>query len=836
MDDDRLARAREGDLDAFLDLVNPRAGRLVRLAAIGAGDPAAAHRGMSTAVRTVWRNVRRLSAEADLERALEEALVAALPRRRVGAPTGSSIDPLACALRALPPADRVALARCLDPVPDAGALAIAGRLGAEVGRGGAGIGGGPSGAVPAGPAAAGPRPGTLDPTAEIVDLDGPLVGWDLAHLRAALAAAALAGSPGNPATLVDELRTGLAGTRPDAGAVVAVRAAMPGPTGLARGAALVLVAITGIGILLASAGGTVPGSAPASPATASSNPVAGATDAPGVGRGDAAWQDAAAALADFPDVVEGLAVVGVAEARRLARDPAAAGRSIAIRGWLTEPMLRDPCLAPSPATPGRAGMPALDPVPVAVTDPISAAAAFCRRTSVLSEAPGAGWGGAHLHPQLLPGTGLGRARRLFATTSADPLPVVVLAHFGDPRAASCSTGGRHCGEEPVIERIAWIYGASARPAVAVRPAGPTMETVRTGWEAMDLAEAAYGGIRAVAVAGVPAADLATVEPAAAAVPSPSGFSWLVRAIVEPQPRDPTGARRTWLVVDDRTGEVVAEPGAVAAATPPPATGYLFPRRVVASTVRSVAELLALADAGMPDGTAIAVAGWLGTPALAGSCLAGPLSADPRPDDSSAFCRREVLLRGPTPTGRSLALQLAPGTPSLPIADAVREGRVPVPVVALVVSGSPRSEPCWPTDDGCGRQLLLERLLWVDGAPTDPPVAELDLPGLAPPRLSADRAGEVAARATGGRQVVSIVRVPAGLRGAVAPGSQDAEIDGDHAWVVHVRSPLRGPTSDEQAGLEVVWWVLVDDATGRTSTGARPPADQPDLPPPATPPG
>ena len=482
-------------------------------------------------------------------------------------------------------------------------------------------------------------------------------------------------------------------------------------------------------------------------------------------------------------------------------------------------------------------MPALDPDPVAVTDPLSAAAAFCRRESVLREAPDTGWGGAHLHPQLLPGTGLGRTRRLLAQEPGSPLPVVVLAHFGDPRVASCSMGGRHCGEELVIDRIAWADGKPTRPAVAVRPAGPVMETARTGWDAMELAEAAYGGIQAVAVAGIPAADLATVEPAAAGLASPSGFAWLVRAIVEPGPRDPRGAIRTWLVVDDRTGQVVAAPGTVAAATGTTRTGFLFPRQVDGIVVRSVADVRALAETRLPEGTVVAVAGWLSTPALAGSCLAGTELVDPLPGDGAPFCRRGAVLRGPTTTGRSLSLQLAPGTPSLPIADAARERRMPVPVVALVESWSPRSEPCWPTNDGCGRQLLLERLLWIDGSPTDVATAELDVPGLAPPRLSATEAGKLATGAEGDRPLVSIVRVPADQRGAVAPGAEAHAISGEHAWIVRLRSPLGGSGSgSRQARLEQLWWLLVDDATGRTYPGPRPIADLPDEPPLATPPG
>jgi hypothetical protein len=163
--------------------------------------------------------------------------------------------------------------------------------------------------------------------------------------------------------------------------------------------------------------------------------------------------------------------------------------------------------------------------------------------------------------------------------------------------------------------------------------------------------------------------------------------------------------------------------------------------------------------------------------------------------------------------------------------------MPAPVVALVEVRSPRSEPCWPTADGCGRQLLLERLLWVDGASTDVAVAELDGPGLAAPRLSAADVEALAARAADDRPVVSVVRVPADQRGAVAPGAESLAVSGDHAWIVRVRATLDSPgAAADPTRLEQLWWLLVDDATGRTFAGARPFADRPDEPPLATPPG
>ncbi len=69
------------------------------------------------------------------------------------------------------------------------------------------------------------------------------------------------------------------------------------------------------------------------------------------------------------------------------------------------------------------------------------------------------------------------------------------------------------------------------------------------------------------------------------------------------------------------------------------------------------------------------------------------------------------------------------------------------------------------------------------------------------------------------RVVSIVRVPAARRGLVAPGSDASRIAGDHAWIVRVRSPM--VRAGWTTGLDYLWWLLVDDTTGRTSTDARP---------------
>jgi hypothetical protein len=45
----------------------------------------------------------------------------------------------------------------------------------------------------------------------------------------------------------------------------------------------------------------------------------------------------------------------------------------------------------------------------------------------------------------------------------------VIAGFDDPRARRCLPAGRHCAEELVIERVAWIEGESYPRTVTVDP-------------------------------------------------------------------------------------------------------------------------------------------------------------------------------------------------------------------------------------------------------------------------------------------------------------------------------------------------------------------------------
>jgi hypothetical protein len=556
--DDRMARVQAGDLGAFVDLVRPLTGRLHRLAMIAAGERSAAERAVAGAIRSTWRDARVLRRAADVDARLARGLAAALPRsRQAGAGT-----PLDRALAPLRPADRVALARCLDDAPDDAALTVASRAGVET---------------------------AARADGDIVDLDGPLAGWDLARLRSALASAA--GSVDVEA-LIATIRPDLGNTVPEGEARVALRSALPGRTTAVRVAGLAVAVVVGASLLAWDT------SAPESRGAAEQARIAPSPGTPSPGAGTGAAPDGADRAGsgsgspgadtpgDFPVEVDGLPVLGVNAAKRLAADPSARGRAIAIRGWLTAPTIRDECATGvAPATPSA--------------DPLTREAAFCPRDAVLREVPGSEWGVAHLHPQLLPGTGLGRVARAFAVASGESIPAVVIAHYRDPLAQLCAVEGRHCGEDLVVDRIAWALGAPARPPTAVLPAASGAATRRSASDAAMIAEKVHAGLRVVAVTGVPTAKLGLVEPAAADVPSPSGFAWLVRGLVQPRRGDPVGAAITWLIIDDRTGGIVAAPDAAAGDASAPGAGFLFASQVDGALVRGVGDVLDPARAALP---------------------------------------------------------------------------------------------------------------------------------------------------------------------------------------------------------------------------------------------
>jgi hypothetical protein len=299
---------------------------------------------------------------------------------------------------------------------------------------------------------------------------------------------------------------------------------------------VLLAAVIGAGVL-----GPTPAPAP-SPVLASDAPpiaVADPTIAPTIGPA------ALAAAPAFPAMMAGLDVHGVhwtleARSRGIAR-----GGVLAVAGYL-----------------------ALDAQPPGcVGSGLGIVVPFCARTGVLAEGPWSGLAAVevdlppfHLHPQVPYGV---RVPYLAASAGGlvdGALPVVMLARFDDARAHPCPEG-RHCGQELVVERIAWVDGdtfprtATVDPEVSGGP--PTSEVERQSADA--LTALPPDGYPLLAVLLRPA-TIARIDPAIAAATealTPADAVWLVRGLHEQG--DPTHI--DWRIVA-RDGERVILSGSI----------------------------------------------------------------------------------------------------------------------------------------------------------------------------------------------------------------------------------------------------------------------------------
>ena len=312
-----------------------------------------------------------------------------------------------------------------------------------------------------------------------------------------------------------------------------------------RAAGLVLPVV----ILGAVIGAGLAGPSP-EPEAAASTPasVPPGTAAPAIAGepSSAAIPGIAAARWVFPGRVAGLQVHGVrwtldARSRGLARGV------IAIAGYLREN---------GPATGCGAG------------DVQGNVATSCERTAVLAADP---WSGGplgerelppfHLHAQFPAGIREPSQASLFARSNEDPSPaVVVIARFDDPRATPCVPEGRHCGQELVVERVAWVLGLDYPSVPTVDPNADT-----SGRPNVDLLRDA-----GLAEAGAPAdgyplltayvlpAMLARVDATAAAGLPPGRAVWYVRVLH--RVGDP--GRIDWFVIDPRTRHTLIQ-GSVA---------------------------------------------------------------------------------------------------------------------------------------------------------------------------------------------------------------------------------------------------------------------------------
>jgi hypothetical protein len=252
----------------------------------------------------------------------------------------------------------------------------------------------------------------------------------------------------------------------------------------------------------------------------------------------------------FPLVMHGLPVRGTAQTlARHAQDPL--DGLVAVSGYLSIRSLPPEC-----------------------TDRILGPhGALCHRDSLLSDAPvspfmsgGVDWAriGSHLHPQFPVGIRLPHtAARTVATATGSPLAVVVLGRFGDDRALPCLPAATHCGEEFVVERVAWIDGEDWFRTTVLDPL-LDLDVNDDGWRERRLTARAHLDATAIlTTAYLLPETLQRIDARAAEALAPGASAPIWYVLGMDLDEDATGERvgRTrWILVDDATGAVIASGG------------------------------------------------------------------------------------------------------------------------------------------------------------------------------------------------------------------------------------------------------------------------------------
>ena len=237
-------------------------------------------------------------------------------------------------------------------------------------------------------------------------------------------------------------------------------------------------------------------------------------------RAQASPSEPARAAAVAPNTLAGLEVHGVrwtveARSRGLARGV------IAVAGYLGMDSIPETC----------------------GDDQLSIIGTFCDRVAVLAEAPWHGLTlaqpdapGFHLHPQFRAGIAIpSQAASVAISASAATPAVIVLGRFSDARAQPCIPEGRHCGQEFVVERVAWVEGDEYPITPTVDPAADV-----TGRTVADLRREGRLAASALAPGGYPLlsvfmspGSISRMEPSAAPAAAelePSTAVWFVRAL------------------------------------------------------------------------------------------------------------------------------------------------------------------------------------------------------------------------------------------------------------------------------------------------------------------
>lgn len=259
------------------------------------------------------------------------------------------------------------------------------------------------------------------------------------------------------------------------------------------------------------------------------------------------------ATADFPTRILGSDVLTPSEARAAQR--ADAGAVLFVSGWLTMGALHPDC-----------GERLYRP-----------SGALCQRTSVLAEHPVAppdgegegGWSalGPHLHPEFPPGVRLPPGVGRFAPEPrGEPVPVVLLGRYGDPRAAPCDPAEGRCRAAFVVERVVWTNGERFGWTTTI-DAGLELDLSEEPWrQYRDAAREHLADVTLISMSALIApASLARVDAEAATVldahfattGEPAAHVWYVRGI-DLRERRGGGLRGTarWVVTGGDGTEVL----------------------------------------------------------------------------------------------------------------------------------------------------------------------------------------------------------------------------------------------------------------------------------------
>lgn len=267
-----------------------------------------------------------------------------------------------------------------------------------------------------------------------------------------------------------------------------------------------------------------------------------------------------------PTTVDGLPVQTVSQALAAEKSGAIVGDSlVAIKGWYN-PMFPMGCPA---ETPGPALVETCASPRLVITENKEQLVVFENGGVSENQTPS----GPYLDALEPEGSYVGSLLPSGDTMSQDtyrPLPVVIVGHFHDVRAAACGSDEAACDAAFVVDRLAWLDGKSFGPNVWIG-ADSTGQALTPRLDANGVAAALRSALdpedAIVSMDAVGLVDLYTLQPgrgvSGGAGQGNPNIQWYVR-VAGPQPRWPEmafqGGSSGWFVVEDDSGQLRAVGG------------------------------------------------------------------------------------------------------------------------------------------------------------------------------------------------------------------------------------------------------------------------------------